>query len=136
MSFKVIEVLVPVPVHKTFFYKLPKKSLDIPKPGTRVLVNFKKRSLVGVVWGSRLLAEQASNYKRIEEILDNKPLISKDLQELADWASRYYHYPLGEVISYFLPPSLRKGKRPTFFETSFWTLSNKGEFLDIQSLNK
>ena len=136
MSFKVIEVLVPVPVNKTFFYKLPKKSLDIPKPGTRVLVNFKNRSLVGIVWGGRLLEEKASNYKRIEEILDNKPLISKDLQELADWASRYYHYPLGEVISYFLSPSLRKGNRPTFFETNFWTLSNKGEFIDIQSLNR
>ena len=95
MSHRIIEVLVPIPINKTFFYKLPNDIKQIPKAGTRVIVDFNNRNLVGVVWGSRLNENKARDIKNIKEILDDEPVILDEQLELADWASRYYHYPLG-----------------------------------------
>ena len=136
MSHRIIEVLVPIPINKTFFYKLPNDIKQIPKAGTRVIVDFNNRNLVGVVWGSRLNENKERDIKNIKEILDDEPVILDEQLELADWASRYYHYPLGEVISHFLTPSLRKGKKASFQEQAFWKLSNKGEFIDIKALRR
>ena len=107
MSSNLIEVLVPIPLLEKFSYLLPKDlHSNPPKPGSRVIVPFGKRTLVGVVW--KIDTEKGNKerkYKYIKEILDLEPLLDKESLELADWASRYYHHPLGEVISYFFPPS-------------------------------
>ena len=91
----------------------------------------------GVVW--KIDTEKVNKerkYKYIKEILDLEPLLDKESLELADWASRYYHHPLGEVISYFFPPSLRKGKEAKFLEAKFFELTNKGEFFDLAELSR
>ena len=93
--------------------------------------------MVGVVW--KIDTEKVNKerkYKYIKEILDLEPLLDKESLELADWASRYYHHPLGEVISYFFPPSLRKGKEAKFLEAKFFELTNKGEFFDLAELSR
>ena len=136
MSHRIIEVLVPIPINKTFYYKLPNNIKDTPQAGTRVLVDFNRRNLVGVVWRTKLIEKSDRDIKNIKEILDEFPLVSAEQLELADWTSRYYHHPLGEVISHFLTPSLRKGKKAIFTEQVFWGLSNKGEFIDIKKLNR
>ncbi len=43
-------------------------------------------------------------------MLDDTPLLDDEMMELLQWASRYYFYPLGEVLFHALPVSLRKGK--------------------------
>ncbi len=138
MSSNLIEVLVPIPLLEKFSYLLPKDlHSNPPKPGSRVIVPFGKRTLVGVVW--KIDTEQGNKerkYKYIKEILDLEPLLDKESLELADWASRYYHHPLGEVISYFFPPSLRKGKEAKFLEAKFFELTNKGEFFDLAELSR
>ena len=75
MSHRIIEVLVPIPINKTFFYKLPNDIKQIPKAGTRVIVDFNNRNLVGVVWGSRLNENKERDIKYIKEILDEEPVI-------------------------------------------------------------
>ena len=121
MTDNLIEVLVPIPLLEKFSYLLPKKlHSNPPKPGSRVIVPFGNRILVGVVWNTDAKQpKKLKKYKYIKEVLDVEPLLDKESLELADWASRYYHYPLGEVISYFFPPSLRKGKEAKFLETKF-----------------
>ena len=138
MSDNLIEVLVPIPLLEKFSYLLPKHiKASLPLPGSRVLVPFGRRTLVGVVWKTNSPPNlKIKKYKYIKEIIDDEPLLSKDLLDLADWASRYYHHPLGEVISYFFPPSLRKGKEAKFLETSFWDLTNKGEFFRMEDLSR
>ena len=136
MSDNLIEVLVPIPLLEKFSYLLPKHiKSSLPLPGSRVLVPFGRRTLVGIVWKTNSSPNlKIKKYKYIKEVIDNEPLLTKDLLDLADWASRYYHHPLGEVISYFFPPSLRKGKDAKFLETSFWDLTNKGEFFRMEDL--
>ena len=138
MSDNLIEVLVPIPLLEKFSYLLPKHiKSSLPLPGSRVLVPFGRRTLVGIVWKTNSSPNlKIKKYKYIKEVIDNEPLLTKDLIDLADWASRYYHHPLGEVISYFFPPSLRKGKDAKFLETSFWDLTNKGEFFRMEDLSR
>ena len=138
MSDNLIEVLVPIPLLEKFSYLLPKHiKSSLPLPGSRVLVPFGRRTLVGIVWKKNSSPNlKIKKYKYIKEVIDNEPLLTKDLLDLADWASRYYHHPLGEVISYFFPPSLRKGKDAKFLETSFWDLTNKGEFFQMEDLSR
>tara|TARA_B100001109_G_scaffold27082_1_gene20427 strand:- start:337 stop:1947 length:1611 start_codon:yes stop_codon:yes gene_type:complete len=135
MNPDLIEVLVPVPLMGRFSY-LPPKNTDFPlKKGSRVLVPFGKRQLVGVIWGLTEKEESDKRkYKRITEVLDQSPLLDDTSINLAEWSSRYYHYPLGEIIQYFFPPSLRKGKEAKFRESKYLELTSKGSFISLDDL--
>ena len=51
MSLQQVEVLVPIPILEKFSYLLPSRFKDNPpRPGSRVIVPFGNRNLVGVVW--------------------------------------------------------------------------------------
>ncbi len=138
MSVKQVEVLVPIPIPEKFSYLLPNQmKASPPKPGTRVIVPFGNRNLVGVVWNvGNGIAPKGKKLKYLKEVLDYQPLLDKASLNLADWASRYYHYPLGDVISYFFPPPIRKGQEAKFVEIKFLELTNKGEFVNIEELSK
>ena len=138
MSIEQVEVLVPIPILEKFSYLLPVQFQDNPpRPGSRVIVPFGNRNLVGIVWsvGKRSVIK-GRKLKYVREVLDQKPLLDKESLQLADWASRYYHYPLGDVISYFFPPPIRKGKEAKFVEVKFLELTSKGDFLNIDDLSK
>ena len=137
MSLDLVEVLIPIPLMEKFSYLPPKNNSSLLKQGSRVLVPFGKRTLVGVVW-SFSESDKFSNrkYKYIKQILDEVPLLDSNSINLAEWSSRYYHYPLGEIISYFFPPSLRKGKEAKFRETKYLELTSKGSFLEEETLTR
>ena len=138
ISKDLIDVLLPVPVMKKFSYKLSKEYLHQKlEPGIRVKVPFGNRTLIGVFWQySDTSTPKQKRYKYIKEVLDKKPLIDQQMLALADWSSRYYHYPLGQVLTYFFPTSLRKGKEAKFKETSFWNVTRQGALYDLSSLNR
>ncbi len=136
MSSDLVEVLVPIPLMEKFSY-LPPKSNTPLKQGARVLIPFGRRTLVGVVWGF-IQKESSDNrkYKHIQNVLDESPLLDANSIGLAEWSSRYYHYPLGEIISYFFPPSIRKGKEAKFKESKYLELTSKGSFLKSEDLTR
>ena len=137
MASELIDVLVPIPVLEKFSYLPAKGSRILPKPGSRVLIPFGRRTLVGIVWKiSKLDKSDKRKYKHIKETLDDSPLLDTNALKLAEWSSRYYHYPLGEIISYFFPPSLRKGEEAKFRQAKYLELTSRGEFLDMKSLEK
>ena len=86
MSSNLIEVLVPIPLLEKFSYLLPKDlHSNPPKPGSRVIVPFGKRTLVGVVW--KIDTEKVNKerkYKYIKEILDLEPLLDKESLDKAE----------------------------------------------------
>tara|TARA_Y100000768_G_scaffold131605_1_gene97869 strand:+ start:716 stop:2944 length:2229 start_codon:yes stop_codon:yes gene_type:complete len=130
MRSQLIEVLVPIPLMEKFSYLAPKDVQAPIKPGSRVLVPFGRRTVVGVIWNfTKKESSDPRKYKHIIKVLDDKPLLDSHSMDLAEWASRYYHYPLGEIISYFFPPSIRKGKDASFKESQFLELTSKGTFL-------
>lgn len=95
-----IEVLFPLPLNRTFTYKIP--SDVVIQKGTFVRARFGGRSCVGVVW--HLLENQEDfpgdikdKIKNIEEIISLAPL-PNSLCDLIDWTARYTLSPLGSVL--------------------------------------
>ena len=126
-----IQVAVPVPLFELFDYLLPADGV-VPSAGCRVRVPFGSRELVGVV----LQVSQFENevvltdavllksdvlypIKSIIEVIDEEPIISKQIVDLLLWAASYYHYPVGEVLSAALPALLRQGRRLDLL-TCYW----------------
>ena len=101
------DVAVSLPLRQCFTY-----SSDIKiKKGTRVLVSFGKRKLVGVVVKNSKKPNSLKNtgaLKKIISILDDYPLFDKSIFDSILWASDYYHHPIGEVFNNFIPTDLRK----------------------------
>lgn len=77
--------------------------------GCRVLVSFNNNLLTGFIWSeSQPVSENRQNrIKTIIEVIDNKPLLSDDLLELADWMSNYYLCSLGTVLTAMLPTAIQ-----------------------------
>lgn len=104
-----IEVALPVPLRKVFDYKL--ETVPADPVGCRVQVPFGKRQLIGVVLGTKTQTNiPESQLKTITEIIDHHPLFPKTLIQLCQFASQYYHHPLGEILFTGLPKTLREGK--------------------------
>jgi primosomal protein N' (replication factor Y) (superfamily II helicase) len=94
------DVVLPVPLDRAFTYKL--KEVDDPPVGGRVVVPFRNEKLIGVV--TRLHDEAPPVQARlIEAVLDQEPILSAQLMELASWMAQYYLAPLGEVLRSMLP---------------------------------
>ena len=137
MSEDLVEVLVPIPLMEKFSYLPPKNNTSSLKQGSRVLIPFGRRTLVGVIWGFiKKDPLDKRKYKYIKDVLDESPLLDANSISLAEWSSRYYHYPLGEIITYFFPPSIRKGKDAKFRESKYLELTSKGSFLQATDLSR
>jgi len=102
-----VQVAVPVPVPTVFDY-LPSHSEPLPPTGSRVLVPFGRRRLVGLALGQSE-CDDSAGLKPIEQVLD-RGLIADPLIKLADWVVRYYGCPPGEIVNLLLPPALRRLK--------------------------
>lgn len=76
----------------------------IIKPGSLVSIPFSKRTIEGIVIGSRLDFSRLGNIqlKKVEKILEENFLDAKQL-ELAQFISDYYLSPLGVILKSFIP---------------------------------
>ena len=107
---RLVQVAIPSPLFTLFDYQWTLDSAIIP--GTRVAVPFGRRQLVGVLVGEISATEVPSNkIRKVQRVYDSKPIVSADMMSLLQWASRYYHHPLGEVLASALPVLLRKGAK-------------------------
>ena len=100
-------VAVPVPLPALFDY-LPPDGQPLPPPGSRVLVPFGKRRLVGLVIAHGPIPSD-TELKAIEQVLD-AALIPEELLRLIDWCTRYYCFAPGEAVHLLLPVALRRIK--------------------------
>jgi len=106
---RLVQIAVPSPLYGLFDYQWKQQGDIIP--GSRVSVPFGRRSVVGMVIGEIQKTDvPADKLRSVYKALDTRPIIPPDLLSLLQWASRYYHHPLGEVLSSALPVALRKGK--------------------------
>lgn len=100
-----IEVALPINIQETFTYSYPKNVS--PQIGQRVIVDFNYRIQTGIIIGlPEKPAYDESKIKEIHEIIDEKPLINKELFTFAKWISKYYHCPIGLVFKAMLPAGI------------------------------
>jgi primosomal protein N' (replication factor Y) len=104
MSSPFCNVALPVPLRTTFTYAVPEALREVIQPGSRVLVPFRKKSLVGVVVDFVEHAPEGTKIREITKALDFVPALTPKLIELAQWIAGYYLAPIGEVFRAMLPP--------------------------------
>ena len=98
-----IDVAIPLHLNITFHYLVPPRFAPEIAPGSRVLVPFGRRRLIGIVLGP---VESTEELKPVVAVLDPEPLLTLDELEFLRWAAAYYLHPLGEVIRAALPAGL------------------------------
>jgi primosomal protein N' (replication factor Y) len=97
-------VALPVPLRTTFTYAVPEALRETLQTGSRVLVPFRKKNLVGVVVEFVASAPPGATIREITRVLDFVPALTPKLIELAQWIAGYYLAPIGEVFRAMLPP--------------------------------
>ena len=105
-----VDVLLPVPIHNTFTYRVPFELNGFLKTGVRVVVPFGKGKLqTGLI--VRVHQEVPSGYqsKYVESILDDRPIITGKQYKLWNWVAEYYMAPLGDVMNAALPSNFKLG---------------------------
>ena len=98
------DIAVGLPLRQCFTYK----SKVAIKKGTRVVVPFGKKSIVGIVIKKISNPNSLKGLKEIISIADNHTCFDKSIFNTILWASEYYHHPIGEVFFSFMPTLLRK----------------------------
>ncbi|MEA3156697.1 MAG: hypothetical protein QOK44_4286, partial [Betaproteobacteria bacterium] len=94
---KIVRVGLDVPVGQTFDYL----SCDagVGDIGSRVLVQFGKRAMIGIVLEVQDSSEvPATRLKQVVRLLRDTPALSHEDLRLLRFASEYYHYPMGQVV--------------------------------------
>lgn len=105
MSETLVSVAVPVSVDRAFSYAVPAHWDTRPAPGTRVLVPFGQRSLVGIVRPGAAPMPEGGKVRAAYDVLDEpgRPALTPDLVRLCEWMQDYYLAPPGEVYRLTLP---------------------------------
>jgi len=103
-------IAVDAPLPTPLSYSLPENIKQLQR-GQAVRVPLGKRSVDGVVLGPCTKEKEVDfKIKPIESIVsDYLPLPEATLSWL-EWLSKYYFYPLGQVVSLCFPPLKKKGK--------------------------
>jgi primosomal protein N' (replication factor Y) (superfamily II helicase) len=104
MNLPFCNVALPVPLRTTFTYAVPEILRDSVQPGSRVLVPFRNKSMVGVVVECIQHAPEGTRIREITKVIDFLPALTPKLIELAHWIAGYYLAPVGEVFRAMLPP--------------------------------
>src|SRR5271169_5338424 len=104
MSAPYCNVALPVPLRRTFTYAVPEALREQVLPATRVLVPFRKKSVVGVVVELVEKAPEGTKIRDVSKVLDILPALTPKLIELGHWIAGYYLAPIGEVFRAMLPP--------------------------------
>lgn len=107
-----LRVAVPSHIYQLLDYLIPDAwEIGQLQPGMRVRVPLGKKQHVGIIMAISDHSEHPTNkLKYVETLLDNYPVLPSDIIKLAQWASDYYHYPIGEVVTKILPRLLREGE--------------------------
>ncbi len=118
----ILRIALPAPLRRLFDY-LPPENIAVEQLqlGVRVRVSFGRQQLIGVLVA---LADHSDiplqKLKPAQAILDDTPPLTPVLFEIAQWAARYYQYPLGEVFYSLLPHTLREGKNNQLARERHW----------------
>lgn len=108
------EIAVPLPVHGTFTYEVPREIREEIERGHRVEVPWGSRLTTGFVLD---LVDSTDvdlrKLKPVSSILDDDhPALISEIIELCRWAASYYLVPIGEMLRVALPANMSaRGKR-------------------------
>lgn len=101
------EVLLPVPVPGFFTYKVPDFAIDRLNTGFRVIVQFGRKILTGIIWKIHQKKPEGYDPKFLLDVVDDDPVISEPQIKLFEWMAEYYVCTAGEVLNAGMPTGLK-----------------------------
>ena len=77
--------------------------------GARVLVPFRNKTVVGIVWETDIAPDMdAARILGVQTTFLDEPLLPENWRDLLSFTSRYYHYPTGQAVFAALPQGLKE----------------------------
>ncbi len=122
----VLRVALPLPLPTLFDYLPP--GAGEPCVGSRILVPFGRRNLVGVVVA--IDAETTMDRKRLKQatrLLDDEALLDTELMQSLAWAADYWLGAPGEAYANALPLALREARPLPPIGDEYWSLTGAGQ---------
>ncbi|MFD2567747.1 replication restart helicase PriA [Pseudotenacibaculum haliotis] len=99
-----IDLILPIPIQKTFTYSVTEAEYEFLKRGMRVAVSFGKTKMyTGLVFRIHQNPPELYEAKEILQILDEKPIVNEQQLKHWEWISNYYMCALGDVYRAALP---------------------------------
>jgi primosomal protein N' (replication factor Y) len=101
-------VLLPLPVPKSYTYRVPHEWNDALEIGQRVVVQFGPRKIyAGIILDFSDVPPEKYQASYLLEILDEEPIVSPLQLKFWQWISNYYMCHPGEVMAAALPAGFR-----------------------------
>lgn len=128
MPYAEVAVNAAAPIRQTFTYRVP-DGLAV-EVGQAVYVPFGARTLQGIV--CEVTEEpRYQDARDIEDVIDERPLLTPEHVSLALWLSEYYLAPLFDCVSLLLPPGFKR-KPQTMLRAAFWTPDATHDLTDAE----
>ncbi|MCI2228417.1 primosomal protein N' [Polaribacter sp. MSW13] len=134
-----IDVILPIPIQKTFTYSVTEEEALFLKKGMRVAVSFGKSKMYSaLVFNIHQTKPTLYEAKDIHQILDETPLVNELQLKHWQWISAYYMCSLGDVYRAALPSAFLLesetiiNKNETFTDES---VLGDDEFLIFEALH-
>ena len=132
----IIRVALDVPIDRLFDYLAP--DADTTDIGRCARVPFGNRKISGIIISVCETSSISGDKLKYADQIDRQiPPLPQSLLELFEFCSRYYHYPIGQVIMHGLPILLRKFKHTASGKTEpapSWRLTVTGQSITLADL--
>lgn len=129
--YKYINIYPLLPIYKSLTYKIPEYLLEYAEEGKRVIIPFKSKKIMGIIYGKTEEEIPEEKIKDVECILDFKPLLNSSLLKFCYEISNYYFVPFGETIKLFLSSDLLVLRDPVIKLTLKGSLEGEQKILDL-----
>ena len=97
----IVEIILPIPVKKTFYYKISDNYQFIPKVGNLVEVDFRNKVLVGIIIKKFKKIHFTKPLKKIRKLYHNIYL-NREVIRSINFISSYTCTPISLILKLFL----------------------------------
>ncbi|WP_428740416.1 replication restart helicase PriA [Tenacibaculum sp.] len=133
-----IDVILPIPLQKTFTYVVTEAEASFLKKGMRVAVSFGKSKIyTALVFNIHQTAPELYEAKDIHQILDDRPIVNERQLQHWQWLSSYYMCSLGDVYRAALPSAFLLESETIIYKNEEFTeetMLTDDEFLIFEAL--
>ncbi|QOD62412.1 primosomal protein N' [Polaribacter haliotis] len=133
-----INVILPIPLQKTFTYSVTEEEANFLQKGMRVAVSFGKTKMyTALVYEIHTTAPTLYEAKEINQILDEKPLVNEQQLKHWSWIAKYYMCSLGDVYRASLPSAFLLESETIVYKNEAFTdetILEDDEFLIFEAL--
>lgn len=103
-----VDVILPLPLPKSFTYSLPDEGMEDVKAGCRVVVPFgRKKFYTAIVQNVHYCGPTEYEVKEISALLDASPILLPNQFKFWEWLADYYLCTQGDVYKAALPSGLK-----------------------------